>query len=169
MIFICKNLWARQSARCKACFSNQRVIQGAVEMYNMDVATMMQQLDTKILVEGNYLKSEPSKPDTTCEYTNIGDLSGYGFVFCKYHGDPDHLVYCEYYKDNRYDQYEKLSQNATEEDIRLNGDRIRKEREMLFKIVEFREKTIIIILIICIPLSIIFLIKSAAPSRKKSN
>ena len=152
MIFICNNLWARRvSVRDKACFSNQRVIQGAVEMYNMDSEVKMDNLDINLLIKGKYLM-QPTKPESSCEYSNIGDLSDDGFVFCKYHGDSAHLVYCEYYKDNKYDQYEKLSQNATEEDIRLNGDRIRKEREMLFKILELREKTIIIILIICIPL-----------------
>ena len=169
MIFICNNHWARRSARDKACFSNQRVIQGAVEMYNMDVPTMMHQLDLKILIEEKYLKSEPSKPETTCEYTNVGDLAANGFVICKYHGDVERLVYSEFFDKNEYEQYEKLPQNATDEDIRLNSRRISEEREIHRKKVERREKIKNLIIIICIPLAIILLIIAVAPSRKKSN
>ncbi len=50
----CNQVYARTPfARDKACFSNIRVIQGAVEMYNMDVATMMRTLDMDVLIEGN--------------------------------------------------------------------------------------------------------------------
>lgn len=170
MIFICNNLWARRpSARPKACHSNVRVIQGAVEMYNMDVATMMHQLDLKILIEEKYLKSEPSKPETSCEYKNVGDLAANGFVICKYHGDVEHLVFSEYFDNNEYEQYEKLPQNATDEDIRLNRDRIWEEREIHSKRVERRKKIKNLITIICIPLAIILFIIVVAPSRKKSN
>lgn len=77
---------ARGSAREKACFSNQRVLMGAVEMYNMDHDTMMTTLDIPVLVKEKYLKSAPVGPEPECEYFSIGDLSGDGVVACKRHG-----------------------------------------------------------------------------------
>ena len=76
MIFIPNNLWARRvSARDKFCFSNQRVIQGAVEIYNMDSTVKMDNLDINLLIKGKYLISQPTKPESSCEYSNMGDLS----------------------------------------------------------------------------------------------
>ncbi len=77
---------ARASARQKACYSNIRVIQGAVEMYNMDVSTMMVGLSMTNLTKGNYMKTSPIGPETTCKYTG-SDLAGNGSVYCSYHGD----------------------------------------------------------------------------------
>ena len=77
---------AKASAREKACFSNQRVLMGAVEMYNMDHDTMMTTLDIPTLVKEKYLKSAPVGPEPECEYFSIGDLSGDGVVACKRHG-----------------------------------------------------------------------------------
>lgn len=79
---------ARASARQKACYSNIRVIQGAVEMYNMDVSSMMTGLSTTTLISGNYLKSEPSHPETSCTYMGSG-LDGNGSVYCSWHGDVE--------------------------------------------------------------------------------
>ncbi len=84
---------SRPSARQKACFSNIRVIQGAVEMYNMDSSTMMKELDLNLLINGNgssdikYLKYHPTKPEVSCSYISIGDLSDDGVIACEYHGD----------------------------------------------------------------------------------
>ena len=80
---------ARASARQKACFSNQRVLQGAVEMYNMDVSpeNMMRKLELSHLVSGNYLKDYPSKPEPQCNYETSGDLTETGYVYCTFHGD----------------------------------------------------------------------------------
>ena len=79
---------ARASARQKACYSNIRVIQGAVEMYNMDVNSMMTQLDINTLIGGNYLKSKPSSPETSCAYQGAS-LDGNGSVYCGWHGDVE--------------------------------------------------------------------------------
>ena len=133
IILCCNTAFARRSSRDKACFSNIRVIQGAIEMYNMDVSTMMEELNPKtmdILVKEKYLKSYPTPPETSkCEYQSIGDLTDAGIIFCKYHGDIEHLVYCDYYKDNFDENYEKFSQNASNEEIKRNIDRITKGRE----------------------------------------
>lgn len=82
------------SAREKMCFSNQRVLQGAVELYNMDVETKMRELDDeaqKILIEGKYIKAkEPWVcPETSRggKYYSIGDLTEDGFIYCSYHGN----------------------------------------------------------------------------------
>ncbi len=77
---------ARDSAREKACYSNQRVLQGAVEMYNMDHATMMSNLDIPTLTKEGYIKGEMRGPEPDCEYFSKGDLSKDGCVFCKKHG-----------------------------------------------------------------------------------
>ncbi len=105
----------RPETRQKACFSNIRVLQGAVEMYNMDVGyndnnetkkkevvkeenmmgimkevkeeSMMKELDIDQLIKGKYLREHPYKPDNSCSYISIGDLSEDGVVACEYHGD----------------------------------------------------------------------------------
>ncbi len=81
---------ARASARQKACFSNLRVIQGAVEMYNMDNSVMMDTLSNDQVANpdtGNlkgYIKAVVG-PETSCSYK--GDkLSEDGEVTCGYHG-----------------------------------------------------------------------------------
>ena len=76
----------------KSCYSNIRIIQGVVEMYNMDVDNdnQMKSLDLNILYENKYLKDKISKPinlpDVKCEY--LGEnLSETGSVYCDLHGD----------------------------------------------------------------------------------
>lgn len=98
----------RYSARQKACFSNIRVITGAVEMYNMDNDIKIQELNDsaiEILVKNNYLKSKPEPPEINkCIYTSEGDLVMDGFVYCKYHGDLEFKKECEFnefYKEDR--------------------------------------------------------------------
>lgn len=79
---------ARDSARQKACYSNIRVIQGAVEMYNMDTSTMMAKtLDVNTLVSGHYLKTAPIPPETNCSYSINGDITESGYIKCGLHGD----------------------------------------------------------------------------------
>ena len=176
MIFICNNLWARRvSVRDKACFSNQRVIQGAVEMYNMDSKVKMDNLDINLLIKGKYLM-QPTKPESSCEYSNIGDLSDDGFVFCKYHGDVKHLIYSEYFNDKEYDQHRKLPQSATLEDVKLNEKIIAEEREELRKKVdaikqekkvkeEHRKIIIYLILFACFIFTIVTGIINTLPKR----
>ncbi len=81
---------ARASARQKACYSNLRVLQGAVEMYNMDVSTMMTTLEQSTLISGKYVKAssplicpETSKGGT---YGASGNLTDDGEITCSYHG-----------------------------------------------------------------------------------
>ncbi len=76
-------------SRIKACYSNIRVLQGAVEMYNMDVVTMMTTLDQSLLREGHYIKSNTDLvcPETSKHATYSGDnLTDDGEIICSYHG-----------------------------------------------------------------------------------
>ncbi len=78
------------SSREKACYSNIRVISGAVEMYNMDVKTLMTTLDMNPLLKNNYLKPITT-PENDCEYHSEGDLTEKGYIYCKRHGDIEGL------------------------------------------------------------------------------
>ena len=86
---------AREQARLKACYANQRVILGAVEMYNMDNAEMITGLkdedvrESGLLVRGKYLKSPVISPEPDCYYQSQGDLSGTGTITCTRHGSFD--------------------------------------------------------------------------------
>ena len=85
--FISNSAFARRvSARDKACFSNIRVIQGAVEMYNMDKNEYMKTLDIDLLVESKYLEGKPYPPEVDCQYLSEGNLAEDGKIYCKHHG-----------------------------------------------------------------------------------
>ena len=72
----------------RGCLRNLRLLQGAVEMYNMDNSIMMKKLNIKKLIEGKYIKEEPEKTDPSCYYFSVGDLSkDEGVIVCKIHGD----------------------------------------------------------------------------------
>lgn len=81
---------ARQQARQKACFANQRVLMGAIEMYNMDHNTM---LDTyassndEAELKG-YLKSKITPAEQDCVITG-SELTKNGVVSCAFHGTPE--------------------------------------------------------------------------------
>ena len=80
---------ARDSAREKTCYSNISVIQGAVEMYNMDKRDQMETLDLDVLADSTnaYLKSKPQCPVAGGEYSNLEELSkNNGVITCSYHG-----------------------------------------------------------------------------------
>lgn len=81
---------AREAARQKACYSNIRVILGALEMYNMDHSQMHDSLadadcTTGYLVTDGYLKTAVTKPETGCSYSG-SNLTGNGLISCAVHG-----------------------------------------------------------------------------------
>lgn len=87
---------ARGQSRLKACYANQRVLLGAIEMYNMDNTTMMDRdpvtlsIDIEKLVSMKYLKGGLSKPEPTCDYRGGPEsLLGSGKIFCVCHGYID--------------------------------------------------------------------------------
>lgn len=109
--------------REKACFSNIRVIQGAIEMYNMDVKTsnMMTELNDenqKILIEQKYIRQkEPYVCPEYYEkghYLSIGDLTGDGLIYCTYHGTLEGV---------------KITPNMTYQEYVEEKERIEKEKE----------------------------------------
>jgi hypothetical protein len=88
---------ARQQARVKACYANQRVLMGAVEMYlmdNSDADKLEFDLETghiniDELVRGRYLKSALIPATSECEYRFLGDPAGDGVPFCVVHGSVE--------------------------------------------------------------------------------
>ena len=84
---------ARASARQKACYSNIRVLQGAIEMYNMDVSTMITTMSDQVqnqLISGKYIKATAPLicPETSKNgsYSASGDLTDNGEIICSWHG-----------------------------------------------------------------------------------
>ena len=84
----------RASIRQKVCYSNIRVLAGAIEMYNMDNKDTFKELNEKTLnylYEEKYLKGDINLPTPRCNYRSEGIIKekGVGFVYCDYHGDID--------------------------------------------------------------------------------
>ncbi|PKL42338.1 MAG: hypothetical protein CVV41_14450 [Candidatus Riflebacteria bacterium HGW-Riflebacteria-1] len=84
---------SRAEARTKACYAYQRVTMGAVEMYNMDNATMYKTLNFSdvadargMLVTAKYVKSPMVMPEPSCHLRSYGDLSDSAVIYCDYHG-----------------------------------------------------------------------------------
>ena len=80
---------SRWQARQKACYSNIRVVQGAVEMYNMDNPTMISSLTSdSSLTQGGYLKPGVKCPENnTWTYKDNGKaLDNNGEVCCNVSG-----------------------------------------------------------------------------------
>lgn len=80
----------RRSSPQKTCFSNQRVLMGGIDMYNMDHSEMINTYNQSIrdlLIKEKYLPSSFMN-DVECEFVVEGDLTGNGFIYCVYHGEP---------------------------------------------------------------------------------
>ena len=99
-------LWAYKSAKpeseMKACFSNQRELSGAIEMYNMDNSEMIDNIYPgldyenceKMLIEKGYLKEMLFFPNQECSYGGI-NITSKGSIFCKLHGSAFNYNYNE--------------------------------------------------------------------------
>ena len=80
----------RASIRQKACYSNIRILYGAIEMYNLDHKDTFNELNDKTLsylYDEKYLKGNMNLPTPRCNYRSI---------YCDYHGDignkkPDNM------------------------------------------------------------------------------
>lgn len=87
---------SRVRARVRACMANMRVLQGAVEMYNMDNQKMISEFDEntlELLVSGKYLKSRPICPGSPSGvYRSNGDLTKEGVISCSVHGTVENPV-----------------------------------------------------------------------------
>jgi hypothetical protein len=86
------------------CFSEIRVLSGAVELYNLDYETKIHNLDDdtiKSLVDNQYLKKLPKPYIEKCKYISQGDLaSDSGVIFCEAHGDIDGNIKGKYSEDD---------------------------------------------------------------------
>ena len=79
----------RASARRKACFSNQRVLQGAIEMYNMDSSIMIHTAlpngdfgdCEELLIREKYLKDYLVPPEEDCAYGIIGLEKPFSYAY----------------------------------------------------------------------------------------
>ena len=74
------------------CFSNLRLLMGAVEMFNFDGNEKIKTFDASAmmsLLNKHYLKEEPERPTNHCDYLTEGDLTDNGFIYCEYHGSLD--------------------------------------------------------------------------------
>jgi prepilin-type N-terminal cleavage/methylation domain-containing protein len=81
---------AREQAREKACYSNIRVLLGAIEMYNMDHSQMLGTVDqTKLTGAAGYLKAAVACPESGGNYTAAGNLVTDGVISCSLHGTVD--------------------------------------------------------------------------------
>ena len=88
---------ARWSARQKSCQATQRIILGAVEMYNMDNASMMDNLDVSVLTTQGYLRGTVHCAERqTMAYLGTSLISGVEpaagatggpGVWCTFHGN----------------------------------------------------------------------------------
>lgn len=77
----------RSQAREKGCYANIRVIQSAIEQYNMDHAAMLNDVRLDLLTSGLYLKTTPVCPDAPDANQYEGfNLVGDGVVHCRVHG-----------------------------------------------------------------------------------
>ena len=79
----------RRTTPQNLCFSNQRVLNGAIEMYNMDHNEMIKTYDQSVrdlLIKDKYLRSD-FMDEVECEFITEGDLTETGFIYCVNHGD----------------------------------------------------------------------------------
>lgn len=123
------------------CFKNQRILNGAVEMYNMDYSVM---IDTvlpgrdfedfeEMLIDKKYLNEYLPLASPNCAYGLI-NITGEGYVFCKNHGtytskDRENPTFPEYDK--------KLEIPFSPKYInRINDTKRRINREQLSKNIE---------------------------------
>ncbi len=80
---------AREQGREKACYANQRVLLGAIEMYNMDHSVMLTAYNPSVeplLVQGQYLKTAITKPEQGCAYYGVNLNDKNGGMCCAMHG-----------------------------------------------------------------------------------
>ena len=80
------NRKTRERDKYRNCWNNIRVINNAIENYNMDSSEMMTtEIDFNKLIEGKYLKSIPEGSEKSCCYKAYHDLTEDGFVYCVKH------------------------------------------------------------------------------------
>ena len=78
---------ARNRANLRACMANQKTLSGAIEMYNLDRNTKMEDLGKVIndLKTGGYIQSIPSDPGSGAA-PGVNYTYKEGIVVCSVHG-----------------------------------------------------------------------------------
>jgi hypothetical protein len=93
MSFIGYRSHTREYAYTKACFSNQRVLLGAIEMYNMDHTENIDSIDDFDTIMNKLVAEEYLRSPLTCSqngvYRSYGRFFEGGIIFCDLHGTPD--------------------------------------------------------------------------------
>ena len=121
----------------QVCASDIRVLTGAVEMYNMDNATFMQDLNQNILLQGHYIKE---KLDDSCIYKSLGNLAEDGIIYCETHGD---VIGVKIKPEMSILDYQKQKKIIIDE---RNSEKEKKQKEDTIKLI------ILIALILSLPL-----------------
>ncbi len=98
------------------CFSNIRVLYSAVELYNLDHETKINNLNEQtlnILLENQYIKNLPDPFIPKCKYVSKNDLaSDSGIIYCEAHGSPDGTIKSIYGESEIYNEVsEKIDDN----------------------------------------------------------
>ena len=123
----------KSSAREKHCFSNIRILTGAIEMYVMDHEKPFRELtesSLEELIRDHYLKSYIIKDKgKECEYKSKGELDldkkDSGFIYCTYHGDIDGYLECKYHQNDK----KRIPQNCSIEEFNAAKKKIIKGKE----------------------------------------
>lgn len=92
------NLYAHRirgySSIHETCMKNIKILQSAIEMYDIDNSNMITTYNediANILIEKKYLK-DFRLPRKECKYLNCGDLTQDGFLYCEFHGDMENKL-----------------------------------------------------------------------------
>ncbi len=120
----------------KQCFSNQRLLQGAIEMYNMDHSIMLDKAfpgyeadyAIRTLEEDGYVKKFNESNKEICSYGFV-DMDSFGSVFCVYHGtivskldeEPIYPEIASGSKKTYYKDYNNLKNSMRVESQNLNS------------------------------------------------
>ncbi len=158
------------------CFSNQRVLEGAIEMYNMDnpekITIALPGADYEnieaILIREKYLYDPLIPPCNVCSYGYIEDEKGAAGVFCKNHGKP--TIYSSSYNENpKLPEYDKSKEKPLSQDYYQVRNTVKTSKT----IKEIREKIIEIIIskpfLIFIGITIFILAVLPYKKKNKSN
>ena len=161
-----KHGYGSENARRKACFENQRVFLGAIEMYNMDHSDKIQELNSEVielLVKEKLLKGSLTDyvcPETSYKgkYLSLGNILKSGVTYCEYHGTLDGI---EIKPGMTYMDYVVEREQRTRKDIQED---LKKKQSDLVK--EYTFKGIILLLISCWVYEIIKFIKNLLKNKK---
>ena len=142
------------SSEDKECWKNIRTLEGAVEMYNIDHSTMMEELDIDTLIKEKYYDSKDQQ--RVCCYKNFGKLSEYYIIYCSIHGNS--LFQEDYSNKNEYFNKNKDEIERIKLVVQDNKDKKKAEKQLL-------KERFLPILILLTPIIVLFFPWIAHPTR----